>query len=134
MPKIQKIAEIFFLTRIQNGYSAEERDSDGNIQESAYCKESGMEAMWLAKSEPKGLLARTEGWENNPALLKEGRRVQGSAHVDVHVPALIVRGFHLTQPISLSVYPRRILLVAVLDRHAGFNLVDAHSVIIRTQI
>ena len=39
----------------------------GTYQESTYCEESGMEAIWLAKSGPKGLLARTEGWENNPA-------------------------------------------------------------------
>ena len=49
-------------------FTAGQRNSvTGIIQESAYCEESGMEAIWLAKSGPKGLLARTEGWENNPA-------------------------------------------------------------------
>ena len=52
--------------------------------EKTYCAESGMEAIWLAKSKPKGLLAKTEGWENNSCLLDPTRSVP--AHRFIALP------------------------------------------------
>ena len=93
----------------------EEKNPDGTAKPKAYCKESGMEPIWLAKSKPRGLLAKTEGWENNPA---GGMMRRGPAYLCMF-QAFIANGSSMTAKKYnhyFSSSPARLHLVAQKSR------------------